>query len=63
MKIVQLKKSLGKLEDDPRHVIELRFMHRLSVKETAKRLGKTPENIRIIQFRALKQLKKYYEEK
>lgn len=55
--------ALGQLDDLPRRVIELRFFSRMNVRDVAAQLGKSAENIRIIQYRALKQLRKHYEKK
>lgn len=47
------------LTDDQRHVIFLRFLEEFSLRETAAILGKTVENVKVIQIRALARLSKY----
>lgn len=53
-----LKKALHTLPDQHREIIELKFFRNLSSKDIAATLDLTPENVRIIQHRALKALKK-----
>ncbi len=54
-----LLKGLDQLEPLQATVVKLRFLEDLSIKEIAAQLGKTQGNIRIIQFRALEQLRKH----
>lgn len=49
---------LLKLEPDQQSVLIMRFINELSNKEIAEALGKTEGAVRVIQHRALKQLKK-----
>lgn len=44
---------LGLLPERYRRVLELRFLHGYSVLETAQEMGITPENVKVIQHRAL----------
>jgi RNA polymerase sigma-70 factor (ECF subfamily) len=41
------------LPDGYRRVLELHFLHGFSVEETARELGLTPGNVKVIQYRAL----------
>lgn len=45
------------LTDDQRHVIILRFLEGMSVKETAEILGKREDHVKVIQNRAIKALR------
>lgn len=56
-----LHHALTKLKPLSRQVLELRFMAGLSARETAQVLDTTEENIRVMQYRALRELRKYYE--
>jgi RNA polymerase sigma factor (sigma-70 family) len=49
------------LPDTMQNVIELKVLNSLSAKETGEILGLSEPNVRIIQHRALKQLKEWYE--
>lgn len=51
-----LSAALFRLEEPYRNVIVLRFFNKLSHAETAEILGLTAGNVRVIQYRALKQL-------
>lgn len=53
----QVRQASAKLPPHYRQVIELRFIQEFSVEETAQVVGKTPLAIRLIQHRALKQLR------
>ena len=44
---------LGALSERYRRVLELRFLQSYSINETAAELGLTPENVKVIQHRAL----------
>ena len=44
---------LESLPERDRRVLELRFLHAYSIRETARELGVTPENVKVIQHRAL----------
>jgi RNA polymerase sigma-70 factor (ECF subfamily) len=54
----RLHEALAKLPDEHRTIIILRFFARLPAREVAVIIGKTEGNIRILQYRALKQLKR-----
>lgn len=45
---------LRRLPENYRRVLELRFIHRLTVAETAERLGITRGNAKVLQYRALR---------
>jgi RNA polymerase sigma-70 factor, ECF subfamily len=59
LRVAQLQAALKKLPKDTRQVVQLRFIERLSARETAKRLKLSEGNVRIIQYRALKKMKEY----
>ena len=50
---------LAKLKPDQREVLELKFLEGFSNKEIAEITGKTEGNIRILQLRALKEMRQY----
>jgi RNA polymerase sigma-70 factor, ECF subfamily len=54
-----LKGALAKLETDQQNVLIMKFIDDLSNKEIATALEKSEGAVRVIQHRALKQLKKY----
>ena len=45
---------LARLPDRYAQVLELRFLNRLSVAETAQKMGISPGNAKILQYRALR---------
>jgi len=51
-----IKSSLDKLNEDQRKVVELRIIKGYSVSETAEIMDKKEGNIRVLQYRALKDL-------
>lgn len=51
-------KAVNALPHDMKSVVTLRFMQGYSVRDTAKSLELTEANVRVIQYRALKKLKK-----
>lgn len=53
----KLKNAINKLLVKEKDIITLRFLQNLSAKEVAKIVGTSPENVRIIQHRALKKMK------
>ena len=55
---VAMRAILNDLTDDQRHVVILRFMEGFSLKETAAIMGKTVNNVKVIQNRALASLRK-----
>jgi RNA polymerase sigma-70 factor (ECF subfamily) len=57
--LARLHAAFKKLPVNMREVVELRFIEELSSKEVAKKLGLSNENVRIIQYRALKKLREY----
>lgn len=50
----RLEALLGALPDHYRRVLELRFLHRLSVAETAAAMGISSGNAKVLQYRALR---------
>ncbi|MEK7630035.1 MAG: sigma-70 family RNA polymerase sigma factor [Patescibacteria group bacterium] len=62
MDIQFVKTFLHKLESDQQNVLIMKFVDDLSNKEIAEALGKKEGAVRVIQHRALKQLKKYIDE-
>lgn len=50
-----LSRVLSNLPERQRRVLELRFLHGYSIRETAEALGVTTENAKVIQHRALAQ--------
>ncbi len=55
--------ALDSLADDLREIIHWRFIERASVQETAKHTGHSEANVRVMQFRALKKLRLWYEKR
>lgn len=53
-----LKKAMQKLKDDYKQVVLLKFMNELENSEIAEVIGRTESGVRILQFRALRQLRK-----
>lgn len=51
-------KAIAQLPDDMKSVVTLRFMQGYSAKQTAEALDISEANVRVIQFRALKRLRK-----
>lgn len=51
-----IEQALHQLKEEHRTVIELRILKGFSVADTAKLMGKTDANIRVIQYRALQKL-------
>jgi RNA polymerase sigma-70 factor (ECF subfamily) len=49
-----VRRLLKRLPDQYARVLELRFLHRLSVAETASRLGISHGNAKVLQYRALR---------
>jgi len=60
--LVLVKNAIAKLEPDQQDVIVMKFVDELSNKEISDVLGKSEGAIRVIQHRALRQLKKLIEE-
>lgn len=57
--MLRVMRALKKLKSDEQSILVMRFIDELSNKEVASALGKTEGSVRVIQHRALKQLKKY----
>lgn len=55
-------KFLKKLKPDQREILELKFLEGFSNKEIASITGKKEGNIRILQLRALKEMRQYLQE-
>jgi len=56
-----VEQILARLNPDQRAVITLRVLDEFSVEETARILGKSAGSVRVIQHRAIKQLKNVLE--
>jgi len=54
----ELRKAIRQLTEEQQEVILLRFIEGYQATEVAELLSKTPEAVRALQFRALKQLRK-----
>lgn len=54
----KVRRAIKKLKEEHQNVIILRFVDELSVQETAAAIGKTPLAVKLIQHRAVKNLKK-----
>lgn len=57
-----IKKAVKKLPPDQQTIVIMKFVEEMSNKEIAKILGKTEGALRVLQHRALKQLKKHLDE-
>jgi len=57
-----VKTALNRLEEDQQNILLMKFVDELSNKEIAEALGKNEGTVRVIQHRALKQLKKHIDE-
>jgi len=55
---MDIRSALERLDDEKRRIVTLRFIQGLSSEEVAEITGKTPEAVRIMQFRSLIELKK-----
>ena len=53
----KLNQDLDKLSDHYREIIELRYLDQLSLREIAKILNKTENNVGVLLSRALKKIK------
>jgi RNA polymerase sigma-70 factor, ECF subfamily len=58
----RLKKAVEMLEPEQQMIIACRFVNRLSHEETSQVLGIKADNLRVLQHRALKKLRKILEE-
>jgi RNA polymerase sigma-70 factor, ECF subfamily len=59
MEIAKLRKSISKLPPEMRDVVLLRFIKGQSARQTAKQLGISEGNVRVIQYRALQKLRNH----
>lgn len=59
----RLKEALMRLEPRKREVITLQYFSGLKVKEIAEIMRLSQENVRVLAFRAKKEMKKYLEDK
>ena len=55
-----IDEALKKLSTAHREILELKFLEEFSNQEIAKITGKTEGNIRIMQLRALRELRKFF---
>lgn len=60
--LAQIKQAIARLEPDQQNVLVMKFVNELSNKEIAEILEKKEGAVRVIQHRAIKNLKKYVEE-
>lgn len=58
LNIRRAAKSLAKLPEDMKSVVSLRFLQGYSVRQTAEALDLSEANVRVVQYRALKKLRK-----
>ncbi len=58
----KIREILRKLPDPHREVLELKFLEEFSNSEISEIIGKSEGNIRVIQLRALRELRKYFPE-
>ena len=58
-----LMHALDSLSDDLREIVHWRFIERASVAETAAQTGHSEANVRVMQHRALKKLRLWYEKR
>ncbi len=56
----KIKKALKKLSPLHREILELKFLEEFSNKEISQIIGKTEGNIRIMQLRALREIRKFF---
>lgn len=59
----RLREALMRLEPKKREIITLQYFSGLSVKEIAEIMRLSQENVRVLAFRAKKEMKKYLEDK
>ena len=57
-----VRKLIGSLKENYQKVLELRFISRLTIKETAEVLGISVNNVKVTQLRALKKARKTADE-
>jgi RNA polymerase sigma-70 factor (ECF subfamily) len=57
--LAKMRQAVDKLPSDTRQVVRLRFIEGCSARQTAERLNISEANVRVIQYRALKKLRKY----
>lgn len=58
----QVMAAMARLPEEQQEVVTLRFLSGLSHIETAEIMGKSPESVRVLQFRALKALRLWLQE-
>jgi len=56
---MDLHDALDKLPPPQKEVIELRFFKNYTVQETAQIMGRTPQAVKMLQYRALRALRDY----
>ncbi|MFZ2658720.1 MAG: sigma-70 family RNA polymerase sigma factor [Victivallales bacterium] len=59
---MDIRSALERLDDEKRRIIALRFIQGLSSEEVAEITGKTPEAVRVMQFRSLVELREMMSE-
>lgn len=60
--VQRLQQAVHKLPDPMKQVVYLRFIEGLSARQVGQRLGLSENNVRIIQYRALRKLRGYLDE-
>ena len=58
LELIKVARAMTKLPKDMKSVVTLRFMQGYSARQTGEALGISEANVRVIQFRALKRMKK-----
>jgi RNA polymerase sigma-70 factor, ECF subfamily len=53
--------ALGSIDEVSQEIIRLRYIERFSIRDTAARTDQSEANVRVLQHRALKKLKAWYE--
>ncbi len=56
--VVELRTAVRQLPSEMRQVVQLRFIEGLSARQVAKQLGMSEGNVRVVQYRALKRIRK-----
>lgn len=59
LEIARMQQAVGRLPDEMREIVRLRFIEGLPSKQVAEKLGLSDSNVRVLQYRALKKLKEY----
>lgn len=57
-----LHEAIGMLDERKREIVTLQYFSELSVVEIAKLTGLSPQNVKVLAYRARKEIKKYMED-